>query len=158
MVAFIFPLGSSFVINGFTTDSKKIYVIVSFILHHSFFFSDSLSSDNTACLRRVASKTRCTINGAIVRVDRKRVRLGSSRSPDPTRPDPKLPRFITPPQLSCPVPFCSVLLNEHLEKASDNNSNYIWALLIQICLTAWDILHHFIIFYLKISFGLACLA
>ena len=123
-----------------------------------FFFSDSLSSDNTACLRRLASKTRCTINGVIVRVDRKRVRLGSSRSPDPTRPDPKLPRFITPLLLSCPVQFCSVLLNEHLEKAGDNKSNYIWALLIQICLTAWDILHHFIIFYLKISFGLACLA
>ena len=132
MDAFIFPLDSSFVINGSTTDSKEIYVIVSFILHHSFFFCfffDSLSSDNTACLRRLASKTKCTINDAIVRVDRKRVRLGSSRSPnptrpDPTRPDPKLPRFITPPLLSCPVPFCSVLLNEHLEKANDNNSNY----------------------------------
>ena len=124
MVAFIFPLGSSFVINGFTTDSKKIYVSL-FYSASQLFFSDSLSSDNTACLRRLASKTRCTINGVIVRVDRKRVRLGSSRSPNPTRPDPKLPRFNTPPLLSCPVPFCSVLLNEHLEKAGDNNSNYI---------------------------------
>ena len=69
------------------------------------FFSDSLSSDNTACLRRVASKTRCTINGAIVRVDRKRVRLGSSRSPDPTRP--KTPPFY---HSTATIVSCTILL------------------------------------------------
>ena len=49
----------SFVISGFTTDMKKIYFVVSCILHRSFFF-DKLSSDNTACSSSSASKTECT--------------------------------------------------------------------------------------------------
>ena len=49
--------------------------------------------------------------------------VGSSGSPDPTRTDTKLPRFITPPLPSYRVPLRSVLLNERLEKASDNNSS-----------------------------------
>ena len=104
MIAFILSLDSSFVISGSTFDSKKIYDVVSCVLHYAFFF-DSSSSDNTACLRRSASKAKCTVNGAIIRAHRKRVRLGSRRvkngvhptrpdptRPDPTRPDPKLPR------------------------------------------------------------------
>ena len=88
---------------------EKIYIVVSCILPHRLFFflSDSLSSDYTAYLRRSASKTKCTVNGAIIRADRKsRVKNGVH----PTRPGPKLPRFITPPLLSCRVPFLSVLL------------------------------------------------
>ena len=42
---------------------------------------------------------------------------------DTTRPDPIIPPFFTPPLLSCRVPFHSVLLNERLEKVSDNNRN-----------------------------------
>ena len=136
MIAFILSLDSSFVISGSTSDSKKIYDVVSCILHHAFFF-DSLSSDNTACLRCSASKTKCTLNGAIIRAHRRRVRLGSRRvkngvhptrpdptrpdptRPDPTRRDPKLPRFIIPLLLPCR----SVLLNERLEKAGENNCN-----------------------------------
>ena len=125
MIAFILSLDSSFVISGSTSDSKKIYVVVSCVLHHAFFF-DSSSSDNTACLRRSASKAKCTVNGAIIRAHRKRVRLGSRRvkngvhptRPDPTRPDPtQNSRFIIPPLLPCR----SVLLNERLEKAVENN-------------------------------------
>ena len=108
MIAFILSLDYSSVISGSTTHLKKIYVIVSCILPHSLFFlSDSLSSDYTAYLRRSASKTKCTVNGAIVRADRKsRVKNGVH----PTRPGPKFPRFITPPLLSCRVLFRSVLL------------------------------------------------
>ena len=102
VIAFILSLDSSFVISGSTFDSKKIYDVVSCVLHYAFFF-DSSSSDNTACLRRSASKAKCTVNGAIVRAHRKRVRLGSRRvkngvhptRPDPTRPDPTRPK--TPP-------------------------------------------------------------
>ena len=47
-------LDSSFVISGSTTDSNKISVVVSCTLPYSFFFSffffDSLSSDNIAFL------------------------------------------------------------------------------------------------------------
>ena len=89
---------------------KNIYIVVSCILPHSLFFfflSGSLSSDYTAYLRRSASKTKCTVNGAIVRADRKsRVKNGVH----PTRPGPKFPRFITPPLLLCRVLFRSVLL------------------------------------------------
>ena len=103
---------------------EKIYVVVSCILHRSFFF-DSLSSNNTACS---ASKTKCTVKEAIVWVNRKKseawVESGKERrSPDLTRPDPKLSRFITPPLLSCRVVFRFVLLNERPERASNNNSN-----------------------------------
>ena len=141
MIAFTLSLDSSFVISGSASDSKKIYGAVSCVLHYAFFF-DSLSSDNKACLRRSASKAKCTVNGTIIRAPRKRVRLGSRRVKngvhptrpdptrpdptrpdptrlDPTRPDPKLPRFIIPP----PLPFRSVLLNEPLEKAGENNCN-----------------------------------
>ena len=131
MIAFTLSLDSSFVISGSASDSKKIYDVVSCVLHYAFFF-DSLSSDNTACWGRSASKAKCTVNGAIIRAHRKRVMLGSRRvkngvhptrpdptRPDPTRPDPKLPRFIIPP----PLPFRSVLLNEPLEKAGENNCN-----------------------------------
>ena len=137
MKAFILSLNSSFVVSGSTTDSNKIYLVVSYILHHSFFHS--LSSDRTACLRRSASKTKCTVNGAMVRVDRKKSVLGRVRlrtaftrpdptrpdptRPDPTRPDPTLSRLITPPLLSCRVPFLSVLQNKHLEKTGENNRN-----------------------------------
>ena len=135
VIAFILSLDSSFVISGSTSDSKKIYDVVSCILHHAFFF-DSLSSDNTTCLRCSASKTKCTLNGAIIRAHRRRVRLGSRRvkngvhptrpdptRPDPTRPDPTLSRLITPPLLSCRVPFLSVLQNKRLEKTGENNCN-----------------------------------
>ena len=131
VIAFTLSLDSSFVISGSASDSKKIYGAVSCVLHYAFFF-DSLLSDNTACLRRSASKAKCTVNGTIIRAHRKRVRLGSRRvkngvhptrpdptRPDPTRPDPKLPRFIIPP----PLPCRSVLLNEPLEKAGENNCN-----------------------------------
>ena len=97
MIAFILSLDSSFVISGSTFDSKKIYDVVSCVLHYAFFF-DSSSSDNTACLRRSASKAKCTVNGAIIRAHRKRVRLGSRRVKNgvhPTRPDPTRPK--TPP-------------------------------------------------------------
>ena len=88
-------------------------------------FIDSLSSDNIACFRRSASKTKCTVNGAIATAERKKsegwVELGKDRrSPDPTRPKP--PPFCTPLLLSF-LPCHSVLLNERLEKTSDNNSN-----------------------------------
>ena len=42
---------------------------------------------------------------------------------DTTRPDPIIPRFFTPPLLSCRVPFHSVLPYERLEKVSDNKIN-----------------------------------
>ena len=71
VIIFILCLDSSFVISGSTADSKKICVVVSCILHKSPFF-DSLSSDNTACLRRTASKTRCSVEGAILRANRKK--------------------------------------------------------------------------------------
>ena len=107
VIAFTLSLDSSFVISGSASDSKKIYGAVSCVLHYAFFF-DSLSSDNTACLRRSASKAKCTVNGAIIRAHRKRVRLRSRRvkngvhptRPDPTRPDPTRPdptRPKTPP-------------------------------------------------------------
>ena len=45
-------------------------------------FIDSLSSDNIACFRRSASKTKCTVNGAIATAERKKseawVELGES--------------------------------------------------------------------------------
>ena len=97
VIAFTLSLDSSFVISGSTSDSKKIYDVVSCILHHAFFF-DSLSSDNTVCLRRSASKAKCTVNRAIIRAHWKRVRLGSRRVKNgvhPTRPDPTRPK--TPP-------------------------------------------------------------
>ena len=97
MIAFTLSLDSSFVISGSASDSKKIYGAVSCVLHYAFFF-DSLSSDNTACLRRSASKAKCTVNGAIIRAHWKRVRLGSRRVKNgvhPTRPDPTRPK--TPP-------------------------------------------------------------
>ena len=78
------------VISGSTFDSKKIYDVVSCVLHYSFFF-DSSSSDNTACLRRSASNAKCTVNGAIIRAHRERVRLWSRRVKNgvhPTQPDP----------------------------------------------------------------------
>ena len=86
-------------------------------------FIDNLSSDNVACLRRSASKTKCSVNGAIVRAERKKskawVESGKEwHSPDPTRPKP--PPFFTTPLLLCRVPFRSVLLNEQLEKACNN--------------------------------------
>ena len=90
MIAFTLSLDSSFVISGSASDSKKIYGVVSCVLHYAFFF-DSLSSDNTACWRRWASKAKCTVNGAIIRAHRKRVRLGSRRVKNgvhPTQPDP----------------------------------------------------------------------
>ena len=77
VIAFILSLDSFFVISGSTTDSKKIYV--GSLLHSAsqpfiylFIFFDSLSSDKKACVRHSASKTKCTINGAIVRADRKK--------------------------------------------------------------------------------------
>ena len=87
---------------------EKKYILKSLVFClTAFFLSDSLSSDYTAYLRRSASKTKCTVNGAIVRADRKsRVKNGVH----PTRPGPKFPRFITPPLLSCRVLFRSVLL------------------------------------------------
>ena len=105
---------------------EKIYVVVSCILHRSFFF-DSLSSYKTACSSSSAVQ-RCTVKGAIVRANRKKseawVESGKERrSPDLARPDPKLSRFITPPLLSCRVAFRFVLLNKRLERASNNNSN-----------------------------------
>ena len=109
MIAFILSLDYSSVISGSTTHLKK-YIYCSLLYSASqpiFFLSDSLSSDYTAYLRRSASKTKCTVNGAIVRADRKsRVKNGVH----PTRPGPKFPRFITPPLLSCRVLFRSVLL------------------------------------------------
>ena len=106
---------------------EKIYVVVSCTLHRSFFF-DNLSSNKTACSSSSASKTKCTVKGAIVRANRKKseawVESGKERRwPDLTRPDPKLSRFITPPLLSCRVAFRFVLLNERLERASNKNSN-----------------------------------
>ena len=105
---------------------EKIYVVVSCILHRSFFF-DSLSSNKTACSSSSAVQ-KCTVKGAIVRANRKKseawVESGKERrSPDLARPDPKLSCFITPPLLSCRVAFRFVLLNERLERASNNNSN-----------------------------------
>ena len=105
---------------------EKIYVVVSCILHRSFFF-DSLSSNKTACSSSSAVQ-KCTVKGAIVRANRKKseawVESGKERrSPDLARPDPKLSRFITPPLLSCRVAFRFVLLNKRLERNSNNNSN-----------------------------------
>ena len=105
---------------------EKIYVVVSCILHRSFFF-DSLSSNKAACSSSSAVQ-KCTVKGAIVRANRKKseawVESGKERrSPDLARPDPKLSRFITPPLLSCRVTFRFVLLNERLEMAINNNSN-----------------------------------
>ena len=136
MIAFILSLDSFFVISGSTTDSKKIYV--GSLLHSAsqpfiylFIFFDSLSSDKKACVRRSANKTKCTINGAIVRVDRKKseawVDSGKERSsPDPTRP--KSPLFyystaaIVPRTISLRF-FFFFLLNERVEKTSNNKSN-----------------------------------
>ena len=94
-----------------------------------FFFYDSLSSNNKACLRRSANKTKCTINGAIVRADRKKseawVDSGKERSsPDPTRPKSPLFYYSTAAIVPCTISlrFCFVffLLNERLEKTSNN--------------------------------------
>ena len=84
-----------------TTDSMKISVAFSCILHHSF-FCDSLSSDNIACSKPSAGKTKSPISGAIDTAERKkseaRVQSGKEqRSPgststdlDTTRADPTL--------------------------------------------------------------------
>ena len=132
---------SFFVISGSTTDSKKIYVVVTCILHHSFIiiiiiiiilFLDSLLSDNIACSRRSYCKTKCTVNGTIVTAEPKRKSeawVESSkerRSPDPTQPDPTRPHsspFFHSIAAIVQCTICSVLLNERLEKVSDNNSN-----------------------------------
>ena len=96
------------------------------------FFYDSLSSDNKACLRRSANKTKCTINGAIVRADRKKseawVDSGKERSsPDPTQPKSPLFYYSTADIVPCTISlrfcFCFFLLNERLEKTSNNKSS-----------------------------------
>ena len=138
VIAFILSLDSFFVISGSTTDSKKIYV--GSLLHSAsqpfiylFIFFDSLSSDKKACVRRSASKTKCTINGAIVRADRKKseawVDSGKERSsPDPTRPKSPLFYYSTADIVPCTISlrFCfffCFLLNERLEKTSNNKSS-----------------------------------
>ena len=53
-------------------------------------FFDSLLGDNTACLKRSASKTKCPVNGAIVTTEQEKsgawVESGKER-PDPIRPN-----------------------------------------------------------------------
>ena len=131
---------SFFGISGSTTDSKKIYVVVTCILHRSFIiiiiiiliFLDSLLSDNIACSRRSYCKTKCTVNGTIVTAEPKRKSeawVESSkerRSPDPTQPDPTQPhssQFFHSIAAIVQCTICSVLLNKPLQKVSDNNSN-----------------------------------
>ena len=84
-----FFLDSSFVIGGFITDSKKISVAFSYILHHSI-FCDSLSSDNIACSKRSAGQTKSPINGAIVTAERKKseARVRVKNNVQPARPEP----------------------------------------------------------------------
>ena len=61
--------------------------------HFFYFYFDSLSSDNIACSRPSYCKTKCTVNGTIVKVD-------------PTRFDQTpLHRFFTLSLLSCSVPL-----------------------------------------------------
>ena len=96
-----------------TTDSMKISVAFSCILHHSF-LCDSLSSDNIACSKPSAGKTKSPISGAIDTAERKkseaRVQSGKEqRSPgststdlDTTRPDPC---FFSPALLPRHAPF-----------------------------------------------------
>ena len=77
---FCLTLDSFFVISGSTTGSKKTYVVVTCTLHHGFiiiiiffyFYFDSLSSDNIACSRPSYCKTKCTVNGTIVKAERKK--------------------------------------------------------------------------------------
>ena len=84
----------------YTTDDCMYFVsrflILGFSLLYSasqlFFFFDSLLSDNTACLRRSASKTKRPVNGAIVTAEQKKsgawVESGKERrSPNPIRPN-----------------------------------------------------------------------
>ena len=84
----------------YTTDDCMYFVsrflILGFSLLYSasqlFFSFDSLLSDNTACLRRSASKTKCPVNGAIVTAEQKKsgawVESGKERrSPNPIRPN-----------------------------------------------------------------------
>ena len=101
-------------------------------------FCDSLSSDNIACSKPSAGKTKSPISGAIVTAERKKLRLESSRvksftrldlnrpGHDPTRPDPSLPCFFSPPLLSRHAPFSLGFpkwkpLNK---KACNKNSSY----------------------------------
>ena len=79
----------------YTTDDCICFVsrflILGFSLLYSasqLFFFDSLLSDNTACLRRSTSKTKCPVNGAIVTAEQKKsgawVESGKERrSPNP---------------------------------------------------------------------------
>ena len=81
--------------------------------HFFYFYFDSLSHDNIACSRPSYCKTKCTVNGTIVKAERKKkwdlgrveLRTAFTRR-DPTRFDPTpLHRFFILSLLSCSVPF-----------------------------------------------------
>ena len=108
------------------------YYYLSIYFIYLFIFLDSLLSDNIACSKRSYCKTKCTVNGTIVTSEPKRKSeawVESSkerRSPDPTQPDPTRPHsspFFHSIAAIVQCTICSVLLNERLEKVSDNNSN-----------------------------------
>ena len=125
----------------------EINLVVYCVLHRSFFLT----------AYRVITRpvwgvqlVKCTVNGAIIRAERRKTeaRVESAKerySPDPNRPEPTQ----TPPlfYFTTTIVPCTI-----------SQLNILGALLIEICLTAWDILHLFIILNLNLSLSLACLA
>ena len=128
----------------------EINVVVSCVLYRSFFLTAYRVITRRFWGILLVKRLRCTVNGAIVRAERRKseawVESAKERcSPDPNRTEPTQ----TPPLFYFTVTIVPCTISQ---------LNILWALLIVICLTAWDILHLFIILYLYLSFSLAFLA